>query len=69
MGYAEIEYGRTVEYFAPDDSESSLKEAYASLLIEGDEITRVSHKTVTEESGVRIVMDVGYLHRISINLT
>ena len=69
VGYAEIEYGRTVEYFAPDDSERSLKEAYASLLIEGDEITRVSHKTVTEESGVRIVMDVGYLHRISINLT
>ena len=68
VGYAEIECSRTGEYLAPDDSEASIKEAYASLFIE-EEIVSASHKTYPSDSGVRIELSVVYLHRISINLT
>ena len=69
VGYAEIECARTAEYFAPDDSENSIKEAYASLLIEEQEIISASHKLSPADGGVRIELSVVYLHRISINLT
>ena len=68
VGYAEIECLRNGEYLAPDDSEASIKEAYASLFIE-EEIISASHKLFPVEGGVRIIMEVTYLHRISINLT
>lgn len=69
VGYAEIECKRNAEYFAPDDSEKSIKEAYASLLLEGDEILSSSHTLAPADGGVRIIMEVAYLHRISINLS
>lgn len=69
VGYAEIECRRTAEYVAPDDSEKSLKEAYASLLLEGDEIISATHKLSPTDGGVRIIMEVTFLHKISINLT
>lgn len=69
IGYAEIECSRTAEYFAPDDSENSIREAYASLLLDGDEVISVSHKIHSADGGVRIVMNVKYMHKISINLT
>lgn len=69
VGYAEIECMRFVEHFAPDDSENSIKEAYASLLIDGDEVISVTHKISGADDGVLIIMEVTYLHRISINLT
>lgn len=69
VGYAEIECMRFAEHFAPDDSENSIKEAYASLLIDGDEVISVTHKISGADDGVLIIMEVTYLHRISINLT
>lgn len=69
VGYAEIECTRTAEYIAPDDSESSIKEAYASLLLDGEEILSSSHKIAPTDGGVRIIMEVKFLHRISINLS
>lgn len=69
VGYAEIECSRTSEYLAPDDSENSIKEAYASLLINGDEIISITHKISPSDDGVLVIMEVIYLHRISINLT
>lgn len=69
VGYAEIECSLTAEYVACDDSEKSIKEAYASLLIDQKEIISVTHKLSPVDGGVRIVMEVAYLHRISINLT
>lgn len=68
-GYAEIEYTRAAEYFAADDSEQSVKEAYASLLIDGEELISATHKTVPAEGGVHIELSAVYLHRISINLS
>ena len=69
VGYAEIECSRTAEYIAPDDSEKSIKEAYASLLLDGEEILSKKHSVSLADGGVRIIMEVKYLHRISINLT
>lgn len=69
VGYAEIECSRTFEYIAPDDSEESLRQAYASALIEEDEILKRTHTATPTDGGVRIIMEVTYLHRISINLT
>ena len=69
VGYAEIECSRTAEYFAPDDSEQSIKEAYASLLLDGEEILSSSHKLTPADSGVRIELTVNYLHKLSINLS
>ena len=69
VGYAEIECTRTAEYVAPDDSDKSLKEAYASLLLEGDEIISKTHRTAPTDGGVRIFMEVTFLHKISINLS
>lgn len=69
VGYAEIECFRTAEYFASDDSENSVKEAYASLLLDGEQIISSTHKISPADGGVRIIMEVTYLHRISINLT
>lgn len=69
VGYAEIECTRTAEYIAPDDSEQSIKEAYASLLLDGEEIISKGHSVAPTDGGVRIIMEVKYLHRISINLS
>lgn len=69
VGYAEIECTKTAEYVAADDSEKSIKEAYASLLLDGEEIISSTHKISPAAGGVRIIMDITYLHRISINLT
>lgn len=69
VGYAEIKCSRTAEYIAPDSSEKSIKEAYATLLLEDMNILSRSHKILTTESGVRIVMYVEYLHKVNINLT
>lgn len=69
VGYAEIECSRKAEYVAPDDSEKSIKEAYASLLLDGEEILSSTHSITPVDGGVRIELNVIYLHKISINLT
>ena len=69
VGYAEIECSSTAEYVAPDDSEKSIKDAYASLLLGGDEIISATHNLSPVDGGVRIELSVTYLHKISINLS
>lgn len=68
-GYAEIEYVQTREYFAPDESEQSIKEAYAACLIEGETILSRSHKIYPSAEGVLVEIEVRYLHTISLNLS
>ena len=67
-GYAEIECAKTCEYFATEESESSLKAALASLLVEEENILdrKVAVKPV--DGGVMYVIDFTYLHRLSINM-
>lgn len=69
VGYAEIECLRIAEYFAPDDSEQSINMAYASLLLEDEEIISATHKISPADGGVKIELSVTYLHKISINLS
>lgn len=68
-GYAELECSASYEYFAPDDSEENVKNAYASVLLEEKEVTARSHKVYGDGDGVKIVVYIEYLHRVSINLT
>lgn len=68
-GYAEIECRKTSEFFAESESEENLKRAYASLLLEGEELISRSHTVKPTEGGVIYVMNFAYLHTISINLT
>lgn len=69
VGYAKIEVSGSAEYFAPNESEESLKNAYSSLLLEGEEILSRSHSVRQEENGVVYVIDFTYLHKLSINLS
>lgn len=68
-GFAEIECSAQREYFAPDGSEKSISEAYASLKLGDENIISKSHTLKPEEGGVRVIMEIKYLHKISINLT
>ncbi|MCH5147844.1 MAG: sporulation protein YqfD [Clostridiales bacterium] len=68
-GYAEIECRATSQYFAETESEQSLKEAYASLLLEDGEIIEKTHYVTPTADGVIYVLNYTYLHKISINLT
>ena len=68
-GYAEIECSGTLQYFAETQSEQSLKEAYASLLLEDGEIIEKSYTVKPTADGVIYVLNYTYLHTISINLT
>lgn len=67
-GYAEIECARTAEYFATEESEESLKEAYASALIAEENILTRRHAVKPTEGGVIYVIDFTCLHKLSINL-
>ena len=67
VGYAEIEWSGESVYFAPSESEQNLKNAYASLGLEG-EITSRSHTVEEVEGGVNYVLKFTCLHRVSINL-
>ncbi len=68
VGYVEIELYRTVEYFADEDNEQNLKEAYASCLIENVQITERKHTVKPTEGGVIYVIEFTCLHKLSINL-
>ncbi len=68
VGYVEIELYRTVEYFADEDNEQNLKEAYASCLIENEQITERKHTVKPTEGGVIYVIEFTCLHKLSINL-
>lgn len=68
-GFAEIECTGRAEYFAEADSEESLKQAYSSLLLEGDNVISRSHSVSPTEGGVIYKIDFTYLHKISINLS
>lgn len=68
-GFAWIECKKTCEYFAADGSENSIREAYASLNLQAENIISKTHSLQNEEGGVRIIMEIVYLHKISINLT
>ena len=69
VGYAELECSQKAEYFVEDDSEESIKRAYASLLLGDDGIIEARHSLREAEGGFSVVMEIKYLHRISINLT
>ncbi len=69
VGYAELQCSAVYEYFAEDDSENSIKQAYASVLTEENTVISRSHKIYGEEKGVKIVIYVEYLHKVSINIT
>lgn len=68
-GYAEIECARSAEFFAEEDNEENLKKAYASVLLENEEILGRKHSVKPCDGGVIYVIDFSYIHRISINLT
>ncbi len=68
-GYAEIEVTGRSEYAADCDSEENLKNAYSSLLLNGDEIVSRTHTVREEGEGVVYVIDFTYLHKLSINLS
>ena len=67
-GYAEIECARTTEYFATEESEENLKNAYASTLIDEGEILTRKHTVKPTEGGVMYVIEFTCLHKVSINL-
>ena len=68
-GFAEIECSATAEYFAPDASDKSIAAAYASLGLQYGDIISKKHSVLPSDGGVRIIMEIEYLHKISINLT
>lgn len=68
-GYAELECSATSQFFAETECDESLKEAYASLLLEDGEIVEKSHTVKPTADGVIYVLNYTYLHKISINLT
>ncbi len=68
-GYAELECQGSWEYFSYTEDEESLKNAYASLLLEDDEIISRSHTVKPTDGGVLYVLDFTYLHKLSINLS
>lgn len=68
-GYVELECSGSSDYFAKSESESELKAAYASLLIEDGKIISKSHTVKPVSGGVVYVLNYSYLHTISINLT
>ena len=63
-----MEFSVIYEYFAEDDGEKSLKEAYAAALIEESEILSRSHEIKPTEGGVLIVIETEYLRKLSINI-
>ncbi len=67
-GYAEIECAAVREYFADCESEQNLKEAYASLLVDEENILSRTHKVKPVDGGVNYIIEFTYLHKISINL-
>lgn len=68
-GYAELECSATSQFFAETECDESLKEAYASLLLEDGEIIEKAHTVKPTADGVIYVLNYTYLHKISINLT
>ena len=68
VGFCYMEFSVIYEYFAEDDGEKSLKEAYAAALIEESEILSRSHEIKPTEGGVLIVIETEYLRKLSINI-
>lgn len=68
VGYAELECKGRAEYFAETDGEESLKEAYAALLLDGENILSRTHSVRPADGGVIYIIEYTYLHRISINI-
>lgn len=69
VGYADLRCTGTAQYFAERDDEASRKEAFASVKIEGEEISSRLLKVLPAEGGVLFEIEYDYLHRVSINLT
>ncbi len=68
-GYAEILCKGTREFFATEESEENLKKAFASLLIDEEDVVERSYKVKPTMDGIIYVMDFTYLHKLSINLS
>lgn len=68
-GYCVLECRKTSEFFAECESEENLKAAYASLLLDGDEVLSYDYKVKPAEGGVLYVIDFISLHKLSINLS
>lgn len=68
-GFAEIECAGHAEYFAETENDESLKEAFSSILLEGEEILSRSHSVNPTEGGVVYFIEYTYLRKLSINLT
>lgn len=69
VGYAELKRTATREFFAESESEESLKDAYASLLLEDGEIINKKYAVKPTEGGVIYVIEYEYLHKLSINIS
>lgn len=67
-GYAELECSGSAEYTAPEQSDETLKQAYASVLLDADRIITRSHTVEPCEGGVKYVIEFTYLHKLSINM-
>ena len=68
-GYADIVCARTAEFFAEEESEENMKKAYASVLLENEEILSRRHSVKPCDGGVIYIIEFSYIHKISINLT
>lgn len=68
-GYAEIECRQTKEFFAAEESDENLKNAYSSLLLEDGQVLKRSYTVKPTSDGVIYVLEFWYLHKLSINLS
>ncbi len=68
-GYAEIECNRSYEYFAAEESEENLKEAYAAAILEENDVLSRKHSIKPTEGGIIYVIEFSYLRRLKINIT
>lgn len=68
VGYAELECSGRAEYFAYEETDESLKAAYASVSLYARNIIKRTHTVTPADGGVTYVIDFTYLHKLSINM-
>ena len=68
VGYAELECTQTFEYYAAVESDESLKNAYAAVLLQAEEILTRKHTVYPAKDGVIYVIEFTFLHKLSINM-
>ena len=68
VGYAELECTGSVEYFAYEENDESLKAAYASVLLYSENVINRTYSVKPADGGVIYVIDFTYLQKLSINM-